>query len=369
MKDNTTIICNLCHQNCPVQIHFSPDDYTISGHQCQRGILFVYRILGNTPAGSIRPGSLLTEQNLQEILARWKLQYEKVLPDISIQGSPERSEFRIVIQVKPNKRYLLEQIDSLLIERKSEIAAILKNLADCHLPVIPYLKTAEDAFTVKYNHKYWMISPFCDGISLDRAQYWKDSWRGKSLAAFLVGLQKVPSEKSLFSGKSFFLPGFIDDLFSNISKYRNDLYSPLLPVYEYVKETIYSNYEKLPVTFCHGDPHPLNVIWNSDKIKAVIDWEFCGLKPEIFDMALIIGCVGSENPNALRSDFLRAFLDTAKSELISNDLSWKMLPGFIVAIRFAWLSEWLRKQDHEMIRFEIQFMQFLKKNLSMIIPG
>jgi len=39
---------------------------------------------------------------------------------------------------------------------------------------------------------------------------------------------------------------------------------------------------------------------------------------------------------------------------IISKTSWKYLVEFIIAFRFAWLSEWLRRRDTEMIRLEIR---------------
>jgi len=41
------------------------------------------------------------------------------------------------------------------------------------------------------------------------------------------------------------------------------------------------------VAFCHGDYHPMNIIWSADDIKCVIDWEFSEYKSEIYDAANI----------------------------------------------------------------------------------
>ena len=38
------------------------------------------------------------------------------------------------------------------------------------------------------------------------------------------------------------------------------------------------------------------------------------------------------------------------------------LPEFIIAIRFAWLSEWLRKKDNDMISLECDYMDLLTDN-------
>jgi homoserine kinase type II len=51
-----------------------------------------------------------------------------------------------------------------------------------------------------------------------------------------------------------------------------------------------------------------------------------------------------------------------KSADIISKISWKYLMEFIVALRFAWLSEWLRRSDKEMIRLELNYMRLLIEN-------
>jgi homoserine kinase type II len=121
-------------------------------------------------------------------------------------------------------------------------------------------------------------------------------------------------------------------------------------------------HDSLPVCFCHGDFHALNVIWSGDGINAVIDWEFSGIKPEIYDMANMIGCIGIENPEALTGPLVTDFILRLKNSTIISDDSWKVLLEYIVALRFAWLSEWLRHKDHEMIGLETVYMKLLIDN-------
>jgi homoserine kinase type II len=52
-----------------------------------------------------------------------------------------------------------------------------------------------------------------------------------------------------------------------------------------------------------------------------------------------------------------------KTGIISKT-SWKYLVEFIIALRFAWLSEWLRRRDTEMISMELDYMRLLIENKS-----
>ena len=101
------------------------------------------------------------------------------------------------------------------------------------------------------------------------------------------------------------------------------------------------------------------MIWGADCILAAIDWEFCGPKCVLHDMALIIGCVGSEDESAQNGPLVTAFLETLRSfGLLDMDLE-PHLSTWTLALRTAWLAEWLRREDAEMIEFETFYMTTL----------
>ena len=64
-------------------------------------------------------------------------------------------------------------------------------------------------------------------------------------------------------------------------------------------------------------------------------------------------------------NFTRLGADLKEAKIISKK-SWKYLVEFIVAIRFAWLSEWLRRKDTEMIRLELDYMRLLIDNKNIL---
>ena len=106
----------------------------------------------------------------------------------------------------------------------------------------------------------------------------------------------------------------------------------------------------------------LNIIWGQGSIQAVIDWEFCGTKPEIYDLANLLGCLGMEDPQSLYGPFVHRLIGRLRRSGIFADISWSALPDLMLAIRFAWLSEWLRKNDRPMIRLEADYMSLLMEH-------
>lgn len=353
--------CSYCEKNCGIKIIQGNKQNIVTGNQCLRGFALANRQYGDQLAGNfIQGNNNYSDEAFGNISSSWDIDFSRSLPHIDVQGSPQRSEFRTVIEDQSGNLYILEQINSLNINRKESIAKILEKLNSDNLPVVSYRKNIDDEYVTKYVNKYWMLSPFISGMPLDRASYWQEKWRGSATAQFLIQLQTA-SRNLNFSGGNFDLPGYIDKLMTSLQRFNGNVFQQALPIYKRLEERLFPNYTFLPTTFCHGDPHPMNMIWGENKINAVIDWEFCGKKPEIYDIALIIGCVGSEAKEAIHSDFIKEFLFEIQDELIENELSIEMLPDFIVAIRFAWLAEWLRIRDNAMIEFEINYMQFLVK--------
>ena len=125
-------------------------------------------------------------------------------------------------------------------------------------------------------------------------------------------------------------------------------------------------HDKLKISFCHGDLHPLNVIWHHDQIRAVIDWEFTGMKPDIYDAANLVGCAGIEDPNGLGMPMVMTFLNHILRKNLFSKTEWRFFPEYVLALRFAWLSEWLRKKDEEMIEMEEAYMGILLDNMDIL---
>jgi homoserine kinase type II len=155
-------------------------------------------------------------------------------------------------------------------------------------------------------------------------------------------------------------------LIRDVNLYNKTIVRDIKNVACFLEKDFMPAYEKLPVAFCHGDYHPMNIIWSADDIKCVIDWEFSGCKSEIYDAANLIGCVGVEDPQSLTGDLVNSFIADMKRAKIISNISWRYLVEFIVALRFAWLSEWLRLRDTEMIRLELDYMRLLIENKNIL---
>jgi homoserine kinase type II len=287
------------------------------------------------------------------ILSRWGLEFKRVL-NITIQGSPERSIFRSVVEDNREQRYVVEEISVGQKNRRETIAQVLSTLKEGGMSVEPYLKTTGQGYVADLGGRYYQVARFVEGKGLPRPGFALDQWRGSALAAFLIDMRKL----KVSADKDLDMRLYVNGVMATMRLHHPQVHRQTLPVIAFLDNGLFRAIDSLPTSFCHGDYHPINVIWGEEKLLSVIDWEFCGAKPELYDAANMIGCVGMENPKFLTRGLVTAFI----TELRKGDypaVSWEYLVDLIVANRFAWLSEWCRKDDREMQTLEAVYMKLL----------
>lgn len=300
--------------------------------------------------------------------AQWDLKIRNIRRDIKIPGSSERCELRFVIECSNDRLYVLENIFAEDVDHKIKIITCLNFLFFKGLSGInPYICTKKNEYIVGCDNGFWQLVPFISGANLDRPEYVFDKWRGKVMAEFLTELRNksgdLPSSIGL---ETFSIKNYIYKLIFQIKTNEPEVFNKIQPVFCFLENRFMKVHDMLPVSFCHGDFHPLNIIWSKDSINAIIDWEFLGIKPAIYDAANLIGCIGIEDPQGLLGDLAKAFIgDLKKAELIS-EISREVFLEFVIAVRFAWLSEWLRHKDREMIDLETVYMNLLADNSDML---
>ena len=209
----------------------------------------------------------------------------------------------------------------------------------------------------------WQVSPFVPGVALDRPAYAFESWRGEALADLLIrfggAASGMPGRESALP---FSLPGFVRDLFGKMRNLRRPLFERLYPALLSLERGLFPMIDAIPASFCHGDFHPLNIVWSEAGISALIDLEFCGFRPETYDAALLAGCLGMEEPRALNAGLVRTLLARLKAGAGYAAAGWELFPDMVMGIRFAWLSDWLRRDDREMIDLEAVYIGLLLEN-------
>ncbi|MEW6077803.1 MAG: aminoglycoside phosphotransferase family protein [Thermodesulfobacteriota bacterium] len=301
---------------------------------------------------------------IKTIVRQWGLSCKKIRPDLPLEGSPERSLWRAAFEDEAGGLFVLEQIVPSLKKNKERISRTLDGLYRCGFTVVvPSLKILTGAPLGFYDGFWWQVTPYVTGIPLARPGYIHDSERGTSLARVLEDLYRCGRELLPAPDLPVFsLKRYVLKLEQDMKRYDPAAAEWFAPVFDFLRRSFFDAHDALPTTFCHGDFHPLNVIWQNSDITAVIDWEFCGFKPDIYDAANLVGCVGMEHPSGLTGGLATAFIHSLKQAAVISDHGWRFLPEWVTAMRFAWLAEWLRKKDGEMIDLEAVYMNLLVKN-------
>lgn len=300
---------------------------------------------------------------IDEILNHWNRTAAAVRKDIPLAGSPERCSMRVAVQDDRGEIFVLERLSRGQANRRRSIATVLAALADNGLALsLVYLPDADGDYVAEHRGESYMLAPLLPGGPPPRPESAEHAWRGKALAAFLVDLERaaksLPHDLVDALGPPLDLPAYAASLAETVRLRDPSVHARLMPSLDRLAPFLES-WDSLPLGLCHGDFHPINVLWSEDGVTGVIDWEFMGRKPVLYDAANCVGCVGSEGPAALTGCLAAALIQT----LHQSGRDMTMLPETVALLRTAWLSEWLRRDDREMIDLELDYLDALTCNL------
>lgn len=293
----------------------------------------------------------------KELVSQWEIKLKSVRSDLKVYGSPDRYLDSFVIQDTKGVLYVVEKIGYFEHKRREELSQILWSLNENGLDKItPYLPDRHGNFVTEYKLRSWQIRKYISGEKTDRRNYFYESWRGECAGEFLNNLNRI-SNKTIIKGE-----------IKKISEYSVELMRKSeglegsSNIYKYIEKNYLPIEEKIGTSFCHGDFHPLNIIWGKSDICGVIDWEFAGRREKLLDIANMIGCIGSENPELIFTGMAEKFLYTV-FENNENKNNSEYLVDMLIALRYAgWLSLWLRADDKPMVPREIQYITYLIEN-------
>lgn len=290
-----------------------------------------------------------------------------VREDIPLSGSPARTVSRIAVGDARKNVFIVEEIAEASVGRKRAIARTVARLraADPDIPVPTYLECAPGETVIRCDGRYFQVIPYVPGVPLDRESYLEEGWRGPAMAGFLLRMRRAAKRSDLDrrpESEPFFLRGYVRDIAMKMGTHDGETLSAVRPALDFLESGYFAREGDLPVSFCHGDYHPVNIIWETDGIAGVIDWEFSGPKPELYDVANMVGCLGMEDPAILAKPIVTAFLSTLRETGDFSETSWRQFPDLVIALRFAWLSEWLRFGESDMVSLEIAYMRGLLGN-------
>lgn len=298
------------------------------------------------------------------VAERFGLSPSSVRDDIALSGSPARSVARLAVEVSDGRIFAVEEIPEPSVTRKRAIARTVARLraADPRLPVPGYLESEPGETVLSHDGRHYQVVPYVPGVPLDREAYLDDDWRGPAMARFLVRMRKAVVAAGLDrrpESVPFLLREYARAVASTMEQRDPETLGAVRPVLAYLESGYFSRERELPVSFCHGDYHPVNIVWGRDTMNAVIDWEFSGPKPELYDAANMVGCLGMEDPAVLTHPIVTEFLSVLRREGDFSEESWRTFPDLVLTLRFAWLSEWLRFREPDMVSLETTYMDML----------
>ena len=310
----------------------------------------------------------MNDLDISGIVSSYGIGFGKLREDIPLFGSPERTEYRVAFEDAGGKSFIFEEVAPERLEKKKAIARTLSALAlvDPTLPIAPYLRHAGGEHILEIDDRYFQVVLYIEGVALDRTGYLGDDWRGIAAAEYLIGMRRAsaslrPDETGPIPGP-FLLGPYTDELVGKIKRKAPDVLPGIMPGLDSLGQSFFPKEASMSVAFCHGDYHPVNIIWSERGIAGVIDWEFAGPKAPLYDVANMVGCLGMEDPDALKGEIVVGFLRTLRtSDAFAND-DWAGFPDLLLATRFAWLSEWLRFKDQGLIALETEYMNLILEN-------
>lgn len=313
----------------------------------------------------------MIDPDYKHLLRAWGIQFSELDASVLIEGSPERTAARAVVRDSSGNRWILEQITEDNLPRKREIAEQLVALSVAGLEKIhPWQKTRANSFfqTLEKSmpaaasgfqgleKSHWMLRPYVDGIQLDRETYLSELWRMDVMADFLIRLRAYTEE---WSGFVFSIADYAEHRMAVWRERYPQLTDKFERSFSKLKQNFFPLHDSLPTAFCHGDYHPLNMVWGEKSIRSVIDWEFCGIKPELYDAALLVGCIGFEDPDNLIKEPVIRLIKTLQEGGYGATESWDRFLDLAATIRFGWMSEWIRRKDHDALEMESIYIDIL----------
>ena len=302
----------------------------------------------------------MTIADIGAILSLLGLALARIRDDLPVAGSPERSLERAVVEDEAGGLWVVERHALCRAERKQEIAAALAFFSERVPEVKAPLEFGPGRYVAERGGAAWLVSPFIAGTPLDRPAFAFEGWRGDALGDLLVRFRLAALDRpAAGAAGDLSLPAFIRDLAGKLAAREPAVYEAVSPAVVRLERELFPRLDRLPVVFSHGDLHPLNVVWSPDGINGLIDFEFSGPRPETYDAALLVGCVGMEDPRSLAGDLVARLIRRLRAEAGYAAASWETFADLVLALRFAWLSDWLRRNDREMVGLETVYIRML----------
>lgn len=301
----------------------------------------------------------MKNSQFKEILDLWKIEFSETVP-LNIPGSPERASDRFAIKDTKNRKFILEKHHFWNKKRKTAIATNISLLkGQGYERCQPYLMSANNQTVEEFENRCWMVQPYVENDHLKRPDYLDNGEMGRNCARRLIELKNIDSSKLIDTVEGFCLKEHTENLLKKIEGSRH-VKKDISKILSVVRERFLPELDSVDKIFSHGDLHPLNILWKDNDVKVIIDWEFSGFRYEFTDVANLIGCLGFEHPTAFKRDFYLSLMDELDKNNYFSKKTRENIFLYVFGFRFsAWLNEWHKKNDIEMIELELDYLEIL----------
>lgn len=291
----------------------------------------------------------------------WDLDFRKFRDDLKISGSPNRTRRRVLFEDAGGRIFILEEYD---IRKKAAQTAqnrILEFFRDQQLPgITPALQPRQGEQGITFQHSFWQVRPWVEADPPDRESLGSNTRLARQWGDFLLALKKAAALPSMPSahGERFTFAGYVPRLSAFTRREMPEFYDVLTAILRRMQPFL-DREPGMTAMFAHGDFHPGNVLLKNGDISGVIDWEFLGWKCAGYDLALLLGCLGMDDPEWLDGPAVRTLQDHLFRNGYMPEAAWEDLPLLMAAIRLGWFGEWVDLQDRAMAQQELEYIHFL----------
>lgn len=297
-------------------------------------------------------------EDLNFFQTHWHFEAVRPAEKFPISGSPNRSVKRFVFHSGQGD-FIAEAFELRKKSRQIRQNEILEFLARNRMQgVFSWLRTVDGAHGVAGGGWFWQVRPWCAADPLPRKTLGDEAAFARIWSRVLLELKEFsPAENSdlQMPNENFAFSAYLPVLDRFAREKSADFYPRISQMLKRISP-LCRQLDSLPRMFAHGDFHPGNILVRNGNTAAVIDWEFCGWKPAGYDLALLLGCLGMDDPRWLSKGVI---VDMQK-ELFARDYmpraAWEMLTWTIAATRLGWLGEWIDLNDRRMVEQELTYI-------------
>ncbi|MGY1422625.1 phosphotransferase [Bacillus cereus] len=267
-------------------------------------------------------------------------------------GISEKVQLRKLTSGTVNSLYKLSHEDMKLVLRncrminsKARIQFILQALLELHnneIPVPKILYTEEEELYYYLNNQLWILMEYVEGSTYE----YKNIKQLKSAANYLGKIHSIsidslvefyePFQQSmnLWFDQPFNLLDETKQICEAVLKEKADVcWNRFYDAIDMISSVKKEQLEMLPLAFCHGDYHGLNLKFLNNEVRGIYDFDNFDIRPRLFDICYSLLMLTRHKRGAydLDKDSVRTFIEAyQKSSYPLTDIEKELFIPFMI---------------------------------------